>query len=400
MLSHTNPVAALVALALLAAPLAGCVGGVQAEAPGAGKTADLTVHRGTLRPRLLLTGELAAAQAEHLEVPRTNTWQLQVRWLEQDGAQVRKGQKLVELDNSTFTAELEEKKLSVSEAEKELVRTEAEAHASTAEKEFAVQQKRTDLDKASISAAIPADLLAEREYQERQLAMRRAKVELAKAEDDLAAQVKGSAADLEVRRITLEKSRREIRQAEAAIRELTLTAPRDGIFLVADHPWEGRKLHEGDSAFVGMTVATLPDLSSLIVKAALSDVDDGRVTPGMEVLCTLDAHPGETFHGRVEDVAAVAQESPRRPLLRSFPVSIRLDRSDPQRMRPGMSVRVEALGAETRNALLAPRAGLDLAANPPRARLAGGGTAEVRLGACNAADCVIESGLKEGERLR
>jgi len=398
MLSRMNP--ALLLLALLAAPVAGCVGGVQAEAPGAGKAADLTVRRGDLRTRLLLTGELAAAHAEHLEVPRTETWQLQVRWLEQDGAPVKKGQKLVELDNSTFTAELEEKKLSVSEAEKELVRTEAEARASTAEKEFTVQQKRTDLDKAQIAATIPSDLLAEREYQERQLAVRRALVELAKAEDDLAAQVKGSTADLEVRRIALEKSRRQIRQAEAAIGALTLTAPRDGIFLVADHPWEGRKVHEGDSAFVGMTVATLPDLSSLIVNAALSDVDDGRVTPGMEVLCTLDAHPGETFHGTVEDVAAVAQETPRRPLLRSFPVSIRLDRTDPQRMRPGMSVRVEVLGAATRNALLAPRAGLDLAANPPRARLARGGTTEVRLGACNAADCVVESGLKEGERLR
>ncbi|HEX3528160.1 MAG TPA: efflux RND transporter periplasmic adaptor subunit [Thermoanaerobaculia bacterium] len=398
MLIRTNP--ALLLVALLALPHGGCVGGVRAEAPGAGKAADLIVRRGDLHTRMLLTGELAAAQAEHLEVPRTQTWQLQVRWLEQDGVAVRKGQKLVELDNSTFTAELEEKKLSVSEAEKELVRTEAEAHASTAEKEFTVQQKRTDLDKAQIAAAIPSDLLAEREYQERQLAVRRAQVEVAKAEDDLAAQVKGSAADLEVRRIALEKSRREIRQAEAAIRELTLTAPRDGIFLVADHPWEGRKLHEGDTAFVGMTVATLPDLSSLIVKAALSDVDDGRVTPGMEVLCTLDAYPGETFHGKVADVAAVAQETPRRPLLRSFPVSIRLDRTDPQRMRPGMSVRVEVLGKDTRNVLLAPRAGLDFAANPPRARLARGGTAEVRLGACSAADCVVESGLREGERLR
>jgi len=245
MFIRTNPAAALLLLALLAAPLAGCVRGVQAEAPGAGKAAALTVRRGDLRTHLLLTGELAAAQAEHLEVPRTQTWQLQVRWLEQDGVAVKKGQKLVELDNSTFTTELEEKKLSVSEAEKELVRTEAEAHASTAEKEFTVQQKRTDLDKAQIATAIPADLLAEREYQERQLAVRRAQVELAKAQDDLAAQVKGSAADLEVRRIALEKSRREIRQAEAAIRELTLTAPRDGIFLVADQPWKGASCTRG-----------------------------------------------------------------------------------------------------------------------------------------------------------
>jgi hypothetical protein len=389
---------ALGLLALLAGPLAGCAGGARAtgEAAAGG---DLAVRRGDLRSRLLLTGELKAAEAEELIVPRTPTWQLQIRWMEEDGAVVKAGQRVVEFDNSSFTSELEEKKLSAAEAEKELARMEAESRSATAEKTFAVEQKRTDLAKARIAAQVPPDLLAQRELQERQLAVRRAEVELAKAEEDLAAHRKASAADLEVRRIALEKSRREIRQAEQAISDLTLRAPRDGIMLVGDHPWEGRKLHEGDTVFVGLTVASLPDLTTMIVEASLSDVDDGRVKPGMDVLCTLDAYPEESFHGRVNDVAAVAQEAPRRPLLRSFPVRIQLDHVDP-RMRPGMSVRVEALGPEVKKALLAPRAGLDLETAPPRARLADGRTAEVRLGPCSATDCVVESGLEEGARLR
>lgn len=399
MLTRRIPLAALVLLSALAACLAACAGRAHAAGEGAAG-GDLAVRRGDLRPRLLLTGELKAAQAEELIVPRTPTWQLQIRWMEEDGAAVQAGQRVVEFDNSSFTSDLEEKKLAASEAGKELAQTEAEARSTTAEKAFDVEQKRTELTKARIAAQVPADLLAQRELQERQLAVRRAEVELAKAEEDLAAHRKASAADLEVRRIALDKSRREIRQAEQAIGDLTLRAPRDGILLVGDHPWEGRKLHEGDTVFVGLAVASLPDLSSMIVEASLSDVDDGRVTPGMEVLCTLDAYPGESFRGRVEDVAAVAQEAPRRPLLRSFPVRIRLDRADPKRMRPGMSVRVEVMGPAVKGALLAPRAGLDLGASPPRARLAGGRTAEVRLGPCSAADCVIEKGLEEGARLR
>src|SRR5262249_12923081 len=157
-------------------------------------------------------------------------------------------------------------KLSAAEAEKELARTEAEARSAAAEKAFAVEQKRTDLRKAQVAAQVPPDLLAQREIQERQLAVRRAEVELAKAEEDLAAHRKTSAADLEVRRIALEKSRREISQAENAIADLTLSAPRDGIVLIGDHPWEGRKLREGDSVFVGLSVASLPDLSTMIVE--------------------------------------------------------------------------------------------------------------------------------------
>ena len=397
-----HPAITLLLTAALAASSTGCTGGVRADLSGQTErpAQALTVRRGDLRTRLLLTGELAAERAEELVVPRTSSWELQIRWMEQDGVPVKAGQKVVELDNSSFASELDEKRLAASEARKELERAGAEARTVTAEKELTVQQKRAALQVARVKADLPPELFAAREVQERRLDLRRAEVELAKAEEGLAAQRQASTADLDVRRIALDKARREIRQTEEAVGALTLRAPRDGIMLVADHPWEGRKLREGDSAWVGLTVASLPDLSSMIVDADLSDVDDGRVTPGMEVLCALDAYPGETYHGRVKDVAAVAQEAPRRPLLRSFPVRIRLDRVDTNRMRPGMSVRVEVLGPPVRNALLVPRAALDLASTPPRVRRAAGGTAEVRLGACNAAECVVEKGVREGEVLR
>src|SRR6185503_11770052 len=222
---------------------------------------------------------------------------------------------------------------------------------------------------------VPQTLLPLLEYQQRQLSLEKARVAVAKAEADLQAQRQGSAADLGVRAVDLDKARREIRDAETAISALVLTAPRDGIILAADHPWEGRKIEVGDNVWVGLAVMSVPDLSSVVVDAALSDVDDGRVRPGMTALCSLDAYPGETFPARVETVAAVAREAARSSLLRSFKVRLRLDRVDPARMRPGMSVKVEVLGAEVQNALLAPRAGLDLTPQPPeppRARLAAG----------------------------
>lgn len=376
---------------------AGCAGSAEGDR---GAREDLVVRRGDLRPRLLLTGELASARAVELKVPRTPSWQVQIRWLAEEGTAVRAGDRVAELDNSSFTGELEEKRASAEDATTELARKQAEARSSLAEKQFAVEQKRNELDKARIAAAVPPDLLSAREHQDRQLAVRRAEVELAKAEKDLAALREGSAADLELQRITLHRSEREIAQAETAIQALTLRAPRDGIVVAADHPWEGRKLREGDNVWVGMTVAVLPDLATLEVQAALSDVDDGRVKPGMEAICTLDAYPGQSFHGRVVDISAVAKELPRQPLLRSFPVRIRLDRLDPAKMRPGMSVRVEVLGPAVRGGLLVPRAALDFSTERPRALLAGGGTREVRLGPCDASFCVVEQGLDDGARLR
>ena len=397
-----TPLSLRLSLLLTALCAAGCAGAAEGDRGGG---ADLIVRRGDLRPRLLLTGELAAASAEELKVPRTPSWQVQVRWMAEDGTVVRAGDRVVELDNTPFTRELEDKRATAADATTELARKQAEGRSSLAEKEFAVEQRRSELAKARLAASIPPDLLSSREYQDRQLALSRAEVELAKAEKDLAAQRQGSGADVEVQRITLRRSEREIAQAESAIDALILRAPRDGIILAANHPWQGRKIREGDDVWVGMTVAVLPDLSTLQVEADLSDVDDGRVKPGMEAICTLDAYPAESFHGRVVDISAVARESQRRPLLRSFDVRVRLDRLKPEMMRPGMSVRVEVLGQELSDRLLVPRAALDFSAPRPRVRLAGspgggGSIREVRLGPCDASSCVVEQGLEEGARLR
>ncbi|HET6345045.1 MAG TPA: efflux RND transporter periplasmic adaptor subunit, partial [Myxococcota bacterium] len=373
-------------------PLAGCSGrGAHAEAEADG---GLAVHRGVFRQRLLLTGELAAERGEQLTVPRTNVWQLQVRWMAEDGTPVKAGEPVVSFDNSQFASDLEEKRLSASQAGSQLSSAQAESRTTLAEKKFDLEKARSELEKARIAAAVPKDLLSLRDYQEKQLALKRAQSEYEKAQAALATQGQVSSTDLEVQKISLDKSLREIHDAEKAIEALTLRAPRDGMMLVGKHPWEGRKLQVGDTVWVGMAVATLPDLSSMIVQASLSDVDDGRITPGMEVRCTLDAYPETTYKGRVVEISPVARESQRSPLLMYFPVRIALEKSDPSRMRPGMSVRVEVLGAEMRNALLVPRAALDLsAAGKPRALLAGGGTAEVKLGPCGPSECVVEGGL-------
>src|SRR6185295_3642879 len=339
--------AVLLSLACLAL-MPGC--SAPGEAARESEAGELTVHRGPFRQRVLLTGELAAARGESLVVPRTSVFQLAIRWMAEDGAPIEAGDPVVAFDNSLFASDLEEKRLSAFDDSSSLDQTEAEAKTQTSDKQFQVERARSEVEKARIAAAVPKDLLPLREYQERQLTLERTRAELAKAEEDLAAQRRGSVADVQIRKITLEKSRREIRNAEEAIEALTLRAPRDGIVLVGNHPWEGRKLRVGDTIWAGMTVATLPELSSMVVQASLSDVDDGRIAPGMEALCTLDAYPGVTYRGRVAEISPVARESRRNLMLRYFPVRIDLERSDPRRMRPGMSVRVEVLGPEVKQA--------------------------------------------------
>lgn len=383
--------------------LAMLVGSARAASPagggGSSSTAELTVHRGAFARSVLLTGELAAVRAVQITVPRTSEWQVQIRWMEADGAEVAAGEKILELDNTPFAAALEQNRLAAHKARTELLQQRAAGEATLAEKELAVERARIAVEKVRIEADVPSDLLSRRDWEEKQLALERARVEDEKARDDLAAAGRGCEADLTVRRLAAEKADRELSAAEEAIALLTVTAPRGGIALVNDHPWEGRKLQVGDTVWVGYPVMRIPDLGEMRVDASLADVDDGAVSVGDPAICTLDAYPDRTFPGTVTEIAPVAQETSRNALRRAFRVTVALARTEPAVMRPGMSVKVEVQTERCDDALLAPRAGLDLSREPPRARLAGGGTHEVRLGACSAQECVVVSGLAAGDRL-
>lgn len=291
--------------------------------------------------KILLTGELDAVSSDNLVVPKTPQWNLSIRWLEADGAVVQAGQKVAELDNSAFANNLEEQKLAAIQSENELAAQVAQNAIATADRKFQVDKERLALEKAKLEASVAPDTLPKRVYQQKQLDKERAETALAKALDELEAQTKAAALDVKVRQIAIDKSKREIQAAEAAIESVVLRAPKAGIVVIADHPWEGRKLEVGDNMWVGIPVVRLPDLAAMKVNALLSDVDDGAVSVGMKANAFLDAYPDTTFPGTVTAVSPVAREPSQRSLRRSFMVTVALEKTDLQKMLPGMSVRVE-----------------------------------------------------------
>jgi HlyD family secretion protein len=387
---------------ILAAALAagGCARpGVSRLVPAAGpEEPDLRVRRGDLEGRVLLTGELRAVHAESVVVPRVPRYQTSIRWMEADGAVVKAGQKVVEFDNSSFASDLEEKRLALTQATTELEQKKAEAAGLLAQRELEVVQKRIALEKASADASVPESLLARRDYQERVLALEKARLESAKAEEALRAARRSVEEEETQRGIAIDKARREIDLAESSLGALVQSAPRDGI-LVVSNSWDGRKLQIGDPAWVGMTVMEIPDLGEMEVEAALSDVDDGRIRAGMPATCTVDAYADRPIRGAVKEISPIATESRRGGSRRAFRVIVSLEASDPARLRPGMSVKVEVGTGAEKGVLLAPRAALSLDGRTVRALLADGEEREVRLGPCGALECVVRSGLSEGERL-
>jgi multidrug resistance efflux pump len=382
-----------------------------ARRPLDGKSADrkgfevLRAQRGEFTRRLSLTGEVDAVAAIELKVPRVPTGKVGLRKLMAEGAEVKAGEVVARLDSNAFVQQIKDLTLQLSQAEIDLERQLSQNGVMEADRALDVERKRAILKRAEVDADVPEGILPKRDFLEKKLTVRRAQVEVERAEAALAAQRTTAATDVKLKRIALEKLRRAVAAAEEAIATLTLKATADGTVLLGDHQEERRKVQEGDELFMGMVVARVASARSRRVRAWLVDVDDGKVAAGMPAVVTLDAHPGRTFSGVVRDVSPVAQTQGQGRMQgqrRVFTVGIELHDNDAGSdvLRPGLSARAEVVIDHQPAALLVPRVALDLTGDEPRVLLASGEARPVALKGCNAEACVVGEGVDERTPLR
>lgn len=390
-------------MAILAASLALAAAACSTQSrldPRLTERPPLVVQRGDLEVRAVVTGELDAADSSELAVPRTQGWQVSIRYIAKDGAKVSEGDRLMEFDNSAVAERLRELELAVTRADNQLVAQEAVDARELAEKELEVERQRIAVAKAKIDAEVTPPLISRRQWQENALELERARSAHSSAVDALAAARRAAALERKVKQIDVDQARRALELAEAQLDALVLRAPHDGVLLVSDHPWFGRRLQVGDTVQPGMSALKVSSSATMKVVGQLSDVDDGRIARGMAADCVLDAYPDAIYRGEVSSISEIARQPDERSQRRFFEVDIALEETDNEVMRPGMSVRVDVLAGRVEGAVLAPRAGIDLDTNPPRARLAGGGERDIEIARCTAQICAISAGLEAGEKLR
>lgn len=373
-------------LVVAIAAVAGCSTAPSIELPRAG-TDDYEVVRGDLEDYVVLTGKLESADSVQLVVPRTNTWQLSIRWLADDGSRVDAGGKVVEFDNGNLMQRLLDLELAIVRADNDLASQRATDAVALADKELEVERQRVEVAKAELDANLPRALVSRREWEDNRIKLERARTAHANAIDDLESFRRSSRLEQEVKRLELGKAERNYERVAAQLDSLVIRAPRAGVVVVADHPWFGRRLQLSDVVQPGFAVAQISNLGAMKVSAHLSDVDDGRVSAGMPARCVLDAYPDRVFRGVVSKLSEIAREHSQTSTRRFFEVTVELDDTDVV-MRPGMSVRVDVLARVARDAVLAPRAAV-----PP------GGSREVDIDFCTARHCVVNRGLEPGQRL-
>lgn len=335
-----------------------------------------------------------------IKVPRTREHRLQIQWLAPDGSMVEEGETILEFDNSTFAANLDQQRTALQRSRRTLLQTRAQGDARMRQGEAAVERARITRAKAEIDAAVPETIRSRYEHRTLELAAVKARADHEKALADLGATTTSVEADTRVSEEEYRKAERELVVAEEALDALSLQAPRSGIIVIDEHPWEDRKYQVGDTAFPGWTVLGIPNLDQLRVRASLSDVDDGILEVDLATVCTPDIEPGLQLAGKITEITPIAREQRVFSERRGFDVTIELDGGSGEVLLvPGMSVRVEISRPSSETFLLIPRAAVDLGSEPPRALRRDGDWTEIEIAGCSTHDCILVDGLEEGDRL-
>jgi multidrug efflux pump subunit AcrA (membrane-fusion protein) len=128
---------------------------------------------------------------------------------------------------------------------------------------------------------------------------------------------------------------RRVASLEEVLAGFTIKAPSPGM-VVYKRDRRGNKIKAGSSINpMERTVATLPDLSSLLSKIYISEIEISKVKPGLEVDIRVDAFPNKQFTGKVNTVANIGEKLENTD-TKVFEVMVRIDGSDPA-LRPSMT---------------------------------------------------------------
>ena len=351
--------------------------------------------------RVSAEGNLKSFTATPLSAPNDAPGALKIAWIANDGALVKKDDLIVRFDATDFQQELlgghEDRdtagnKIKKASTDTSTTRVNLKRDASQADEELRAS-KRFRYDDAEVFSR----------YQriESELDEKLAGEKKNHAESVLSVRENLSKADRDLLAIEERKADLRIRNAEQGLHSLEMHAPYDGI-LVLQRDWRGDVPRVGATAWPGMPLGELPDLSKMKAEVFVLEADAAGLAVGQKATITLESNPGVAYSGKISNVDKLARPRVKNVPVQYFGVTVELDRTDKQVMKPGTRVRA-LLEVESRaGAFSIPRQAVFEKEGKKVVYRRSGDTfvpAEVTIGTSSPGRVVVVKGVKKDDEL-
>ena len=298
------------------------------------------------------SGELRAKNSVSVSAPRIRG-NLKIVYLIPEGTYVKAGEAVVKFDPTEALTNLKdaESKLEIALSEKEKVIANQKAEMTRLESDLKSAGLSYELSKLNLEQM---KFEAEIKQQEAKLNHQRNELSFVKATQDLESRKIIHQSELSKVEIEAQQKRSDLERSKRDLEMLTLIAPMEGLVVYEINWGTGRKVAIGDTPWSGMTLISLPDLSTMESMTYVNEVDVSRVSKGLEVLVKLDAFQDSTFKGKISSVASLGKNKDRDSKIKVFEITVEIY-SQSEILKPGMTTSNKIVINEISNVIYVPQ---------------------------------------------
>ncbi|NLV19493.1 MAG: HlyD family efflux transporter periplasmic adaptor subunit [Bacteroidetes bacterium] len=360
-------------------------------------------QRGTFDIIVTTTGELQAENSIDITGPefmmnrRIRIMDIKITDLVPEGTEVKKGDYIGSLDKTTFDNSLKDELENLETIENNLeVRildtavTLSNLRDNIKNLKFSVEEARITVQESKFEPPTT--------QRQAEISLEKAIRSLEQAERSYELRVEQAKSDMRTIKNQLAEQRQQVNDLQTLLQQFDIYAPADGMVIYyRDRTNAKRKIGSSVSPWDNV-VATLPDMSSMISKTYVNEIDVSKVAAGQKVEVMVDAFPDKKYDGTVLSVANIGEQLPNAD-AKVFEVIVKLNESD-EILRPSMTTGNKIITNTISDVTFIP---LECVHNTPdtipfvymknRTRQI------VMLGESNENNVVIEKGLEPGDKM-
>lgn len=362
-----------------------------------------TVQAAPLHMSVHANGTLKATESTKLTVPGRRWNERKIVWLLDDGTQVQHGDVVARFSAKESKQDLAQAKLdlqlnTIARIGKQATlgqdRDKLGVSIANTAWQLAIAKRYANADLAALARNKVLDAVADKEY----LSTRQNVLQWRMGQSE-----QRGAAELAVLAAKRDTLQIEAQQQRSQLDALEVTAPHDGIFMVASD-WSGRNLHVGGMVRGGRTLATLPNIASMDVLIAVPQMQARGVEVGDAVHMHPLGQPSQTVDTRIFWIAPAAQTRSRQSPVKYVMMKAKVPKSAiaEYRWMPEQRFAVDISIFASDKAISVPNLAIDAGGGQPRVFVLEGGepvARKVTLGARGSSRSQVVKGLEAGDQV-
>jgi multidrug efflux pump subunit AcrA (membrane-fusion protein) len=304
------------------------------------ETIEVPVSFGEFKIAVTTTGELEAKSSEKISGPKNlrdfRIWQLTIDDIVPDGTVVDSGDYVASLNKTELANKLKDQELELEQLETQYTKTKLDTtlemrtlRDDLINMTYALEEKKIQLEQSKFEP--PATI------RQVEIELERAERTLEQAQKNYQLKLEKAEANMQEVSAQLSKAQREYDNMLDVLKQFTVFAPKAGM-VIYKRDWDGKKIGIGSQISTWENVvATLPNLTEMISKTYVNEIDISKVKTGQPVEIGIDAFPEKKFTGVVTEVANIGEQM-KNSNAKVFEVIIDVNEFD-SIMRPAMTTK-------------------------------------------------------------